>query len=244
MIRVEGLAKRFGSVQALTEVSFAAEDGKITGLLGPNGAGKTTTLRILYGLLKPDTGRARVGDHDVATEPRRAQAALGVLPDQPGLYARLTAREHIEYSGRLHGLSGPGLAQAVDRQLERFGMGEIADRRTAGFSQGERRKVALARALVHEPRHLLLDEPTNGLDAMSARALRREIRALADAGCCVVLSSHQMSEVAALCDTVVIVARGRVAAAGKPGELVERTGAADLEQAFVSIIGSEEGLLS
>ncbi len=244
MIRVEGLAKRFGSVQALTEVSFQAADGQVTGLLGPNGAGKTTTLRILYGLLAPDAGRARVGDYDVAAEPRRAQAALGVLPDQPGLYARLTAREHIEYSGRLHGLSGPGLAQAVDRQLERLGMGEIADRRTAGFSQGERRKVALARALVHEPRHLLLDEPTNGLDAMSARALRREIRALADAGCCVVLSSHQMSEVAALCDTVVIVARGQVAAAGRPGELVEKTGAADLEQAFVSIIGSEEGLLS
>jgi sodium transport system ATP-binding protein len=237
MIVAEGLRKRFGSIVAVDEVSLRAEDGRITGLLGPNGAGKTTTLRLLYGLMRPDAGTVRVDDIDVVGDPLAAQAKIGVLPDAHGLYPRLSAREHIRYFGELQGLRGPALDARVEALIERLDMARIADRRTAGFSQGERMKVSLARALVHGPNNVILDEPTNGLDVMSTRAMRRLIRELRDEGKCVLFSSHVMQEVSALCDVIVIVARGRVVARGTADELLALSGATELEDAFVILTG-------
>jgi sodium transport system ATP-binding protein len=238
MIVAEGLRKRFGAgVLAVDGVSLRAEDGAITGLLGPNGAGKTTTLRLLYGLMKPDAGSVLIDDVDVVADPLAAQAKVGVLPDAHGLYPRLSAREHIRYFGELQGLRGAALEQRVEALIERLDMRRIADRRTAGFSQGERMKVSLARALVHGPNNVILDEPTNGLDVMSTRAMRRLIRELRDEGKCVLFSSHVMQEVSALCDVIVIVARGRVVARGTPDELREQSGHDDLEDAFVTLTG-------
>ncbi|WP_223639074.1 ATP-binding cassette domain-containing protein [Corallococcus sp. EGB] len=242
MIEARNLHKRFGSVTAVHDVSFTAEDGVITGLLGPNGAGKTTTLRMLYTLVRPDGGTATVDGVDVAKQPEVARRALGVLPDARGLYPRLTAREHARYFGELHGLSGAALDARVEELVELLDMKDIADRRTEGFSQGERVKVALARALVHGPRNVLLDEPTNGLDVMATRSVRTLLRKLKAQGCCVVFSSHVMQEVAALCDRIVVVARGQVVADGTADALRAATGKDSLEEAFVSVIGSEQGL--
>jgi sodium transport system ATP-binding protein len=242
MIEARNLHKRFGSVTAVHDVTFTAEDGVITGLLGPNGAGKTTTLRMLYTLVRPDGGTATVDGVDVSKEPQKARRALGVLPDARGLYPRLTAREHARYFGELHGLSGAALDARVEELVELLDMKDIADRRTEGFSQGERVKVALARALVHGPRNVLLDEPTNGLDVMATRSVRTLLRKLKAQGCCVVFSSHVMQEVAALCDRIVVVARGRVVADGTADALRAATGKDSLEEAFVSVIGSEQGL--
>ena len=242
MIEVRGIAKRFGNVTAVEEVSFHAADGVVTGLLGPNGAGKTTTLRIISTLVAPDRGQALVDGLDVREQPLEARRRLGVLPDARGLYPRLTAREHIRYFGELHGIVGAELSRRTDELVELLDMKEIADRRAEGFSQGERVKVALSRALVHQPRNVLLDEPTNGLDVMSTRAVRELIRRLRDQGRCVVFSSHVMQEVSALCDRIVVVARGRVAAEGTAAELRARTGQESLEEAFVQIIGSDSGL--
>jgi sodium transport system ATP-binding protein len=239
MIRVEGLRKRFGSVQAVDNVAFDAADGAITGILGPNGAGKTTTLRMLYGVMKPDDGHIWVDDVDGVAAPQQAQSRLGVLPDGFGLYPRLTAREHIRYFGELHGISGPRLRQRTEELLDLLDMNAIADRRTGGFSHGERTKVAIARALVHGPRNVLLDEPTNGLDVMSTRAVRRIVRRLRESGHCVVFSSHVMQEVSALCDAIVVIARGRVVARGTPDELRAQTGHDNLEDAFVALAGIE-----
>jgi sodium transport system ATP-binding protein len=243
MIEVQHLHKRFGAVTAVEDVSFSAADGVVTGLLGPNGAGKTTTLRMLYTLIKPDRGTARIDGLDVAERPMDVRRAIGVLPDSRGLYPRLTAREHARYAGELHGLSGAALEQRVDELVELLDMKDIANRRTEGFSQGERMKVALARALVHGPRNVMLDEPTNGLDVMSTRAVRTLIRRLKEQGHCVLFSSHVMQEVAALCDRIVVVARGRVVADGTPDELRARTGKESLEEAFVSVIGTDQGLM-
>ena len=219
MIEVESLAKRFGAVDAVRDVSFAARDGRITGLLGPNGAGKSTTLRILYTALAADAGRARVDGIDVAADPLGARRRIGVLPHGAGIYPQLTARENVRYYGELHGLRGAALDRRVAELVEQLGMGEFADRRARGFSQGQRTKVALARALVHSPPNVILDEPTNGLDVMATRALRELIRGLRDSGHCVLFSSHVMQEVAALCDEIVIIDHGRVAGAGTPAEL-------------------------
>jgi sodium transport system ATP-binding protein len=243
MIEARNLHKRFGRVTAVEDVSFTAEDGVITGLLGPNGAGKTTTMRMLYTLVRPDRGTALVDGVDVVRRPEEARRGLGVLPDARGLYPRLTAREHARYFGELHGLSGAALERRVDELVELLDMRDIADRRAEGFSQGERVKVALARALVHGPRNVLLDEPTNGLDVMSTRAVRTLLRRLRDEGRCVVFSSHVMQEVAALCDRIVVVAHGRVVADGTPDALRERTGKDSLEEAFVATIGSDQGLM-
>jgi sodium transport system ATP-binding protein len=243
MIEVRNLHKRFGTVTAVEDVSFSAADGVVTGLLGPNGAGKTTTLRMLYTLIRPDRGSALVDGLDVAERPMDVRRAIGVLPDARGLYPRLTAREHARYAGELHGLSGAALEKRVDELVELLDMKDIANRRTEGFSQGERMKVALARALVHGPRNVLLDEPTNGLDVMSTRAVRTLIRRLKSQGHCVLFSSHVMQEVAALCDRIVVVARGRVVAEGTPDELRTRTGKESLEEAFVSVIGTDQGLM-
>jgi len=244
MIDARKLHKRFGKVTAVEEVSFRAEDGVVTGLLGPNGAGKTTTLRMLYTLIRPDGGSASVDGHDVVADPMQVRRRLGVLPDARGLYPRLTPREHARYFGRLHGLTGAALEARVEELVALLDLGDIADRRTEGFSQGERMKVALLRALVHAPQNVLLDEPTNGLDVMSTRAVRTLIQRLRAQGRCVVFSSHVMQEVAALCDRIVVVAHGRVVAEGSPDELRARTGRDNLEEAFVSVIGSDQGLVS
>ena len=240
MIRVEGLVKRFGQVLAVDGVDFVAEDGKVTGLLGPNGAGKTTTLRMLYALMKPDGGRILIDGVDAVADPGEARARLGVLPDVSGLYPRLTARETIRYFGELQGLDPKALELRTEVLLDELDLRPVADRRTAGFSHGERTKVALARALVHSPRNVLLDEPTNGLDVMSTRALREMVRRMRADGRCVILSSHVMQEVSALCDSIVVISRGKVVAHGSPDELRALTGEADLEQAFVDLAVSPE----
>ena len=242
MIEVRGLRKAFGTVQAVDGVDFIARDGAITGLLGPNGAGKTTTLRMLYTLMRPDAGSILVDGLDAVRNTLAVREHLGVLPDARGLYKRLTARENIAYFARLHGLSGAAVRARVDEMVALLDMQVIAARRTEGFSQGQRVKVALARALVHDPRNIILDEPGNGLDVMATRALRAFLRRLRDEGRCVLFSSHIMQEVAALCDRIVVIAHGRVVAEGSPDDLRARTGAATLEDAFVSLIGSGEGL--
>jgi sodium transport system ATP-binding protein len=242
VIEVESLAKRFGAVEAVRSVSFTAADGCITGLLGPNGAGKSTTLRMLYTVLRPDAGSARIDGADVVAEPLAARRSIGVLPHSAGIYRQLTARENIRFYGELHGLAAPALRRRVDELIDRLGMAEFADRRAAGFSQGQRIKVALARALVHSPRNVLLDEPTNGLDVMATRALRDLIRGLRAEGHCVLFSSHVMQEVAALCDEVVIIDHGEVAASGTPETIQSRFGGASLEEAFVRVLGEQEGL--
>ncbi len=242
MIEVKDLHKAFGAVKAVDGVSFAARDGEITGLLGPNGAGKTTTLRMLYTLMKPDAGLVLVDGIDAALDPLAVRRRLGVLPDARGLYKRLTARENIEYFARLQGLDAATRRSRIDALIGALDMADIADRRTEGFSQGQRVKTAIARALVHDPRNVILDEPTNGLDVMATRAMRSFMRKLKDEGRCVLFSSHIMQEVGALCDRIVVIAKGRVVADESPDALREQTGAANLEDAFVKIIGSEEGL--
>lgn len=237
MIRIEHLHKRFGEVRAVDGVTFTAPDGAVTGLLGPNGAGKTTTLRMLYTLMRPDEGRILVDDVDAVTDPQGARLRLGVLPDQSGLYPRLTAREHIEYFGELQGITGADLRNRVDHLLKMLDMTSIADRRTAGYSHGERTKTALARAIVHNPKNVLLDEPTNGLDVMSTRAVREIIRRLKSEGHTVLFSSHVMQEVSALCDTIVVMARGKIVASGSPDDLRAQTGHQNLEDAFVALSG-------
>jgi len=244
MIEVAHLAKRFGNVVALRDVSFTAPDGSITGLLGPNGAGKTTALRVLYTLVRPDQGFARVDGLDVSADRVAVQRRLGVLPDSRGLYGRLSSRENIRYFGRMHGLRGAALEGRIDELVRLLDMQEIADRRVEGFSQGQRVKVAIARALVHSPQNIVLDEPTNGLDVLATRAMRTIIRRLRDEGRCVLFSSHIMQEVAALCDRIVVLAHGDSVAAGTPDELRRATGEASLEDAFVAAIGSAEGLMA
>ena len=245
MIKVDGVSKSFGKkreVQAVRDVSFIAPDGEITGLLGPNGAGKTTLLRILATLIAPDAGSASVDGLDVLRDRYRLRERIGVLSDARGLYPRLTARENIRYYGALHGLSGAALEGRVASLIDTLGLAPLADRRAQGFSQGERMKVAIARALVHDPSTIMLDEPTNGLDIMSVRALRDQMRALRTAGRCILFSSHVMQEVAALCDRIVIVGAGRVIAHGTAAELMSWSGAATLEDAFVTLLGTGEGL--
>jgi sodium transport system ATP-binding protein len=239
MIRAEGLHKRFGSVTAVDGVSFTAPDGAVTGLLGPNGAGKTTCLRMVYGLMDADAGRIEVDGLELRADPLAVQARLGVLPDVAGLYPRLTAREHIEYFGQLQGLKGVELRTRTQHWIDLLDMREVGDRRVAGFSHGERTKVALARALVHQPQNILLDEPTNGLDVMSTRTVRDLIRHLRSDGRCVLFSSHIMQEVSALCDRIIVIARGRVAAQGSPDDLISLTGTGSLEDAFVALTGVE-----
>jgi sodium transport system ATP-binding protein len=246
MIAVEELAKSFGKrgeVKAVAGVSFRAADGEITGLLGPNGAGKTTVLRMLATLVIPDSGRARIGELDVVADRYAVRRRIGVLSDARGLYPRLSARENIRYFGELHGLDRSTVDRRVNVLVETLGLTAIADRPTQGFSQGEKMKTAIARALVHDPDTILLDEPTNGLDIMSVRSLREQLRGLRAQGKCLLFSSHVMQEVAALCDRIVILGRGRVVAEGTARELVAQSGAATLEDAFVGLLGSGEGLL-
>lgn len=244
MIEAVGLKKRFatkqGPVQAVDGVSFTANDGEITGLLGPNGAGKTTTLRMLYTLMSPDEGHVRIDGRDASQLDARAH--LGVLPDARGIYKRWSARENVEYFARLQGVPDDVGRARLERLANALQMQGILDRRAEGFSQGERTKTAIARALIHDPKNVILDEPTNGLDVMTTRALRTFVRDLKAQGRCVLFSSHIMQEVVALCDRIIVIARGRVVAEGTTEALRARTGEAQLEDAFVKLIGSGEGL--
>ncbi len=246
MIEVRDLHKQFktktGVVKAVDGVSFSAKDGEITGLLGPNGAGKTTTMRMLYTLMKPDRGTVTVDGFDIAKDAESVRRRLGVLPDARGVYKRLTPRENIAYFGELHGMSKADIAARTVKLGDALGMNDVMDRQTEGFSQGQRTKTAIARALVHDPKNVILDEPTNGLDVMTTRAMREFLRHLRAEGRCVIFSSHIMQEVAALCDRIVIIAKGQVVAQGNADELRALTGEDNLEDAFVKAIGSEEGL--
>jgi sodium transport system ATP-binding protein len=239
LIRVEGLVKRFGAVEAVKDVSFTAPDGAITGLLGPNGAGKTTTLRMISTLVQPSQGTASVDGLDTRERALEVRAKLGLLSDARGLYARLTARENIAYYGELRGLDEGAIDAAITKFGDWLDMKPLLDRRTDGFSQGERMKVAIARALVHDPRNVVLDEPSNGLDVMTTRSLREAIRRLREEGKCVLFSSHVMQEVSALCDDIVIIAHGAVVAQGSPDEIRGASGCEDLEDAFVRLTGAE-----
>jgi len=260
VIRIEHLSKQFSApaarrrglgfrraapriVQAVRDVNLHAPDGHITGLLGPNGAGKTTTLRMLAGLITPDAGRMAVDDIDVATRPREALARMGVLSDARGLYPRLSARENIVYYGRLHGMSAEAANARAESLAKMFDMDALLDRRTDGFSQGERMKTALARALVHDPANIILDEPTNGLDVLATRALRESLRWLRspEGGAkCIVFSTHILQEVERLCDSVVVVAHGRTVATGSVSELLMQTDEQDFEEAFVKLAFAHE----
>ncbi len=242
MIAVHNIRKTFGATAAVSGVSFEAPNGSITALLGPNGAGKTTTIRSITGLVRPDSGHVAVDGVNVAEHPIEARGKLGVVPEQIGVYDHLTVREHLEYSAALQGLSPRAAVTRATALLAQLGLTGIASRLAGSLSMGERRRLALTRALVHEPANLVFDEPTNGLDVMSAREVRREIKRLAALGCAVLVSSHVMPEVAALCDRVVIMARGSVVVSGTPSALLETTGCDTLEDAFVRLIGSDEGL--
>jgi sodium transport system ATP-binding protein len=235
MITVNDLHKTIGQVKALNGLSFHADNGTITGLLGPNGAGKTTCLRTLLGLLKADS-------FDIAGQTLQARQQIGLFPDPFGLYERLTPREYVQFFAELNGMTRQAAKQATTDVLSLLRMDDIADRRCQGFSQGQRMKTALAQAIVHKPTNIVLDEPTRGLDVMSTRVLRELLLTLKQQGHCVLFSSHVMQEVAALCDQVVVMAKGRVVAQGSPAELCARTGKASLEDAFITLIGTDEGI--
>jgi sodium transport system ATP-binding protein len=243
MIEVHEVRKQFGAVQALGGVSFTARDGQVTALLGPNGAGKTTLLRTLVGLLRRDHGAIAIDGVDPERDPLAVRRNIGFLTDQFGLYERLSTREYLTYFGELNGMGGASLKQRIEEVSAMLSMDDILERRGKGFSQGQRIKVALARTLLHRPRHLLLDEPSRGLDVMSTRALRHAISALREEGCCVIMATHVMQEVTHLCDDVIVIAKGHTVAQGSPGELCRRTGIANLEDAFVSLVG-EEGIVA
>ena len=242
MIEAHGLSKRFGKVHAVREVSFAARDGEITGLLGANGAGKSTCLRMLYGVLTPDSGQASIDGMDIRGETSKARAHLGVLPHAAGVYGNLTARENIHFFGALHGIDGARLRARTAELAHALGMESFLDRRSKGFSQGQRIKVALARALVHDPGNIVLDEPTNGLDVVAIRSLREMLLVLKSQGRCVLFSSHVMQEVAALCDRVVIIGNGRVLADATLQSIRESSGTETLEEAFLQVLGNSEGV--
>ena len=248
MIIVDQLSKRFTSgsgksaktVQAVASVQFEASDGAITGLLGPNGAGKTTTLRMIAGLIEPDSGSVSIDGIDVAKDPYQALARMGVLSDSRGLYPRLSARENIEYYGRLHGMAPNAVTERANEVARMLDMQSLMERRTEGFSQGERMKTALARALIHDPPNIILDEPTNGLDVLATRSLRESLRLLRELGKCVVISTHIMQEVERLCDDVVIVSHGRTVARGTVSELKLQANDNDFEEAFVKLAFGEQ----
>ena len=239
MIEVQNLVKHFGPIRAVDGVSFVCQDGEVFGLLGPNGAGKTTTLRMLATVLQPMAGTAKVDGHDVVKEPTEVRQAVGVLPETVGLYGRLTAREQLRYFGRLYGLDDAALEGRIEELLAMLEMAEYADRRCEGFSKGMRQKVALARALIHDPRTMIQDEPTAGLDVMSARSVREFIDRFREEGRCVLLSTHVMSEAERFCDRIAIIHKGKILVQGTPDELRQRTGEENLEEAFVRLVGEE-----
>jgi len=240
MISVQNISKSFGKVTAVDNVSLEAPDGKITALLGANGAGKTTSMRMIYALIKPEGGQVVVDGINTHEDPVAARARMGVLPDARGLYKRLTARENIVYFGRLQGMPEAKIKDRCGELCDRLGMGSFIDRKTEGFSQGQRVKVAIARALIHDPQNILLDEPTNGLDVMSTRAIRRFLKEQRALGKCILFSSHVMQEVSAVCDEITIIDGGRIVASGSESQLRDKTGSENLEDAFVSLVGGEK----
>jgi sodium transport system ATP-binding protein len=242
VIEASNLSKRFGAVEAVRDVSFTARDGEITGILGANGAGKSTTLRMVYGVLTPDSGKASIDGIDIRGETSRARARVGVLPHAAGLYGNLSARENIHYFGSLQGVGSEALEQRTGELARILGLEDFLDRRAKGFSQGQRIKVALARALVHDPGNIVLDEPTNGLDVMAIRNLRDMLLALRNQGRCVLFSSHVMQEVAALCDRVVIIGHGRVLADATVQSIRDQSSTGSLEEAFLQVLGDSEGV--
>ena len=235
MIEIQGIRKSFQNVTALDGIGFEARDGEITGLIGPNGAGKTTALRILYTVMNPDQGFARVDGFDTVEDRFEVQSRIGVLPDTRGLYPRLTAREHVQYYGRLHGMDGAALGRRLEDLVDTLNLTEFIDRRAKGFSKGQARKVGLARALVHEPQNLILDEPTNGLDVASCRAVHGLLGDWKAKGRCVLFCSHIMNEVAAVSDRIIVMSRGRIAAQGTVDELLRRTGETTIENMFLAV---------
>jgi sodium transport system ATP-binding protein len=240
MIQVREVTKRFDGFAAVSNLSFDADNRAITGLLGANGAGKTTTLRMIAGVLSPDEGGIHVGGENPQVDAVAAQKRLGALLDHTGLYPRLTARENVEYFARLRGMPRATRGERIQAMLADLGLAAIADRAVAGFSQGERMKVALGRALVHRPSHLLLDEPTNGLDVPTQRMLRGLLKVLRDSGTCIVFSSHVLGDVEDLCDRVVVIAKGSVVGEGTIEELCRATGTATLEAAFLTLTEDPE----
>lgn len=242
MISIDRLSKRFAEVVAVSNISLQAKDGLITGLLGPNGAGKSTTLRSIYGLQKPDRGEILIDGIDVNLDHTRAMEKVGIFPDSVGLYDRLTTREHLKFYGEMHNLHHTGLDTAISRVSTYFDLNELMDRRCKGFSHGQQMKVALSRALIHAPQNLVLDEPTNGLDVMSIRTLRAILKRLRNEGRCILFSSHVMQEVSVLCDFIYIMAKGQIVAEGTPDFLCEISGQVNLEEAFVKLIGTDEGM--
>lgn len=259
MIRIEHLSKTFAAkksggftfptgkkstapnrITALDDVSFTLNDGEITGLLGLNGAGKSTLMRLIYGLLQPSAGEVWVNEHQVSNNPNAARQQLGVLPDDTGLYKRLTARENIRYFGELQGLQGEQMEKSINQLIDWLGMNNIAERRAEGFSLGERMKTALARALVHQPQHVLLDEPTNGLDVITTRAVRRLLHELKQQGRCVIFSSHLMHEVSGLCDRIIVISQGKIVADGNLEVILDAGKSTNLEEAFINLVQPQQ----
>ena len=238
MIEVKELKKSFGKVIALNGASFSAKDGKITALLGPNGAGKSTCLRILSTIIKPSSGDATVSGFDVLKDSFEVREQIGVLPHNSGIYSRLNATENIEYYGQLHGIQADELKEKTENLLEQLQMKDFCLRPAEGYSQGQKIKVALARALIHDPLNILLDEPSSGLDIMATRALRDIINGLKDSGKCILFSSHIMQEVETLCEDIVIINKGVVKFNGTIDEFRNHSGSQDLEEAFLKITGS------
>ena len=238
MITLNKLGKSFNGRQVINDLSFEARDGAITGLLGANGAGKTTTLRMICGVLKPESGSISIDD--AKGPPATAQRGVGALLDHIGLYSRLTVRENLEYFGRLRGMDDREIRKRTQQVISILGLETIADRPTAGFSQGERMKTALGRAILHSPKNLLLDEPTNGLDIPTVRSLREMLKRLRDEGTCVIFSSHVLEEVLALCDRIVVIAQGKIASEGSAAELCAKAGVTTLEDAFVKLTSGME----
>jgi sodium transport system ATP-binding protein len=242
MIDVQNLYKYYGdndAIKAVDGVSFCCPDGQITGLLGPNGAGKTTTLRMIVGLIKPDRGTVVVDGHDVSQDARAVRRVVGVQSDMNGVYPRLTPREQFRYYGRFYNLKGNALEQRVQAVIDELKMNEIADRRAEGFSRGQRQKIVLGRALVHDPRNIIMDEPTNGLDVLAVRDTRQTIRDLRAQGRCVLFSTHYMDEAERLCDQIAIIVGGKITAVGTPDDLMARTHKTNLEDAFVELAGRD-----
>jgi sodium transport system ATP-binding protein len=242
MIEVKNLYKYYGdndAIKAVDGVSFCCPDGQITGLLGPNGPGKTTTLRMITGLIKPKQGTVVVDGHDVARDVRAVRKALGVQSDMNGVYPRLTPREQFRYYGRFYGLKGSTLEKRVQAVIDELKMGDIADRRAEGFSRGQRQKIVLGRALVHDPGNIIMDEPTNGLDVLAVRDTRQTIRDLKRQGRCVLFSTHYMDEAERLCDQIAIIVGGRITAVGSPDDLMARTDKNNLEEAFIALAGRD-----
>ena len=241
MIEVKAISKSFGDVKAVKEVTFTAPNNQVTALLGANGAGKTTSLRMIYSLITPDSGQVLIDGIDPKKDPEKARKLLGVLPDTRGLYLRLTARENIEYFGRLHGMNDQDILSRTESLVKDLRMEDFIDRKTDGFSQGQRVKVAIARALVHDPQNIILDEPTNGLDVMSTRGVRAFLQKEKQRGKCILFSSHVMQEVSAVSDEILVVNDGIVCASGTEAELHQQTNTNNLEDAFVHIVTNGEG---